>query len=796
MKARLVRNKAKGQSIPLIALMIVVLVALVGLAVDVGNTYAEQRNTQRASNAAALAGMNKLIGGGDDKTVSNEIKSSLKSNNIIIATGPQPQPGERILKAFYLDASGDPLAGCQLVGSGCSATALQGARYIKVTVTGKVDTYFARVVGRNDLPVGANAWAARGACADGIYPIGVFDQMLGANGFLNPDGTYSDSNYRNKTVKQFEIHDPATNPSGGFDWLRWAADTGDKERGTTAGATAAMMAGPGNISGGFDEAPWPDTNGLNIPKPNGYPILPGQLNGGDWMFPNTGVSNSNDINAALDAHISNKDVLILPIWDVVTGQGSTARYHVSRLGAFILLDYKLGGQGFLKLAYIGDAPECATITVPPKRTTDVSVSGPVSYRPRWKDKPSAAVAVQYEIILDVSGSMSWNYEGYGLKGGKTTLCTGANASCDGSHNFWNPKEERRIYFAKNAIKAFINQMSPNDAMRIVTFSGGPDSPYTNQNALDQLTDAYPTDTSVNKGWSSDKTVLNDAVDDAGSYNNNTYITEGRTPSAVGISRGAQEFSKAPSTNPAGITYKRVTIFMTDGVANIRLNGSLPDYPDGCGTEIPQCNAGTDDMPINAAGTQATVLKQYSQVYVIAMAGVPATGLDTIASQTTAPFFSTSQSGSDLTAIFNSINEDVRDGVCVPLGGTNFVSTMKESQIGSPDLVYPTVGYATLTDENGGTLPGGKGTAPIQMDADGKLSYRFDKLTPGIYQLSAYISYKGPDGVAHKYDQIYNTSTAENYLSQPLVVDAAEALGTVVPVDELHLDMLGGVCNSK
>ena len=59
MKACLVRTKTSGQSLPIIALMIVVLVAMVALAVDVGNTYAEQRSTVRASNAAALTGMGK-----------------------------------------------------------------------------------------------------------------------------------------------------------------------------------------------------------------------------------------------------------------------------------------------------------------------------------------------------------------------------------------------------------------------------------------------------------------------------------------------------------------------------------------------------------------------------------------------------------------------------------------------------------------------------------------------------------------------------------------------------------------
>ncbi|MFL5806734.1 MAG: pilus assembly protein TadG-related protein [Roseiflexaceae bacterium] len=798
MKARFVRNKAKGQSIPIIALMIVVLVAMVGMAVDVGQTYAEQRNTQRSANAAAIAGMNKLIGGGDDTTIAREIKSSLKSNNIIVAEGPEAQSGERLMKAFYLDASGNALAGCPTVGSGCSAAALRGTKYIKVTVTGKVDTYFARVVGRNDLPVGANAWAGRGACL-GIYPIAVPDQLLGPNGFINPDpgagGTYSDNTYRNKTVMTIPMNDPA-NPSGGFGWLRWAADAGDKERGTNGTATEAMMTGPGNITGGFNEADWPKTNGLNLPKPAGYPIDPGQINGGDWVYPNTGVSNASGITAQLDEHIANKDVLILPIWNDVQGGGNNATYHVSRLAAFLLISYKLTGQGYFKVAYLGDAPECSSLTTPPKRDTNIGIGGQVLYRPRYKEVPSSRPPVQYEIILDVSGSMSWNYEGYGKRDGDSVLCTGGTNNCSGTGTPWSPKEERRIYFAKNAIKAFIDQMGTKDVMQIVSFSGDPfKGGFSNSRAINEFTNVYPS-----SGWSGNAAVLKDAVDDAGKTDKNIYLTDGRTPSAVGISRGAQVFSSAPTKSPAtNETYKRVVIFLTDGVANVKLNGSAPDYTvtPGCGSEIPSCNVGTSDMPINAAGSQASILKQYAQIYVIAMAGVPATGLRTIASQTSAPFYSTSQNGGDLQSIFDDIVQDVRQGNCVPLGGTAFEQFMKENEIGTSNrgtLGFPTVGYATLKDENGGTLPDGKGTAPIQIDTEsGKLFYRFDNLTPGIYQMSAFIAYKGKDGISHEYDQIYNESTALADTTQTIIVDAAEALSSVVPIDPLHLDMKGVVC---
>ena len=82
MSARFVHTKARGQSIPLIALLIVVLVGAVGLAVDVGNNYAQQRNTVRATNAAALAGMNAMIQGGSDQNIKQVVQQSLRSNSV------------------------------------------------------------------------------------------------------------------------------------------------------------------------------------------------------------------------------------------------------------------------------------------------------------------------------------------------------------------------------------------------------------------------------------------------------------------------------------------------------------------------------------------------------------------------------------------------------------------------------------------------------------------------------------------------------------------------------------------
>jgi hypothetical protein len=180
----------------------------------------------------------------------------------------------------------------------------------------------------------------------GTYPIAVRDTLLNADGFINPDGYYSDETYQNKTWKRVYLHDSATNPNGGFSWLRWKSSTTNGD----IVALTASLTGTGNLGEGFDEAPWP-LNAI-LPKPDGYPLYPGQLNPGDWVYGNSGVSNSSSIRSALDYHIINKTLMVLPIQDMHNGSGSNISHHIVRPGAFLLRSYNLNGTAYLDLVYI------------------------------------------------------------------------------------------------------------------------------------------------------------------------------------------------------------------------------------------------------------------------------------------------------------------------------------------------------------------------------------------------------------------------------------------------------------
>jgi hypothetical protein len=180
----------------------------------------------------------------------------------------------------------------------------------------------------------------------GTYPIAIRDTLLNATGFVYPDGYYSDETYQNKTWKIITLHDASSNPSGGFDWLRWRAES------TNSITFTASLSGTGTLGAGFDEAPWPPSSFFTPPA--GYPLLPHQLNGGDWVYGYTGVVNTTSIRAALDEHIVNKTLMILPIQDGAAGIGTTSSLHIAHAGAFLLLEYNLSGTPMLALVYISE----------------------------------------------------------------------------------------------------------------------------------------------------------------------------------------------------------------------------------------------------------------------------------------------------------------------------------------------------------------------------------------------------------------------------------------------------------
>lgn len=144
------RNKSteEGQSIVVIALILVALLLFAGIAVDVGFVFARNSQLQAAVDAAALAGVPELIKADDNETEPADIKAGM-----------------------FLNANGVPVTNTQnitiVVNSSRDLTPLGDTEY-SLTVTWPVELYFLKLIRRNEVDLTKSATATINYLAD-IY---------------------------------------------------------------------------------------------------------------------------------------------------------------------------------------------------------------------------------------------------------------------------------------------------------------------------------------------------------------------------------------------------------------------------------------------------------------------------------------------------------------------------------------------------------------------------------------------------------------------------------------------------
>ena len=107
-----------------------------------------------------------------------------------------------------------------------------------------------------------------------------------------------------------------------------------------------------------------------------------------------------------------------------------------------------------------------------------------------------------------------------------------------------------------------------------------------------------------------------------------------------------------------------------------------------------------------------------------------------------------------------------------------------------------IGHAhkTRDEYNGAALPAPKNVVPIQVDpTTNRLSFHVDDMTPGTYQMRAFVAYRGEDDESRIYSQIYNPNTAAIDNAVTFQVSPSSSLGTSIAVAPLYLDLSGSVC---
>jgi hypothetical protein len=117
---------------------------------------------------------------------------------------------------------------------------------------------------------------------------------------------------------------------GDFGWLRWPNDPS----GGSAGDLIDALTRP--TSDQFENPMDPDDTHLSV---------------GDWIWGNTGLSNSEGARAALDQLIG-KGWIRIVVWDEAAGTGANGMYHAVNFAIIELTGYHLPGKNMIQANFI------------------------------------------------------------------------------------------------------------------------------------------------------------------------------------------------------------------------------------------------------------------------------------------------------------------------------------------------------------------------------------------------------------------------------------------------------------
>jgi hypothetical protein len=552
MKLQRVSN---GQALLFIALIVMILIAFAGLTIDAGNAMEKQRRIQHAANSSAVAAMNGVILQNTDGVVMDTINKTMTANNVKnfqrvnVGEGWGTDPDKVYFTAEYLDASGAFLGDVGAQPS--SRPADRGAAHVVVKTSLEAQNTFAKVVGVNTFGVSADGAAGSGPCVQGVYPITYhkiymeknlpawFKPVTMESVGLSPlaeDGSIPSLNTTNNNSPRFRV---MRNPNsvgipGNFSWTRWngAAQQGSQQM------LAASLTGSGNLAAGFSESTPPpyDTAAQRL--------MNGRMEVGDWLASDTGNVSSNDVRAALDAHIAQKTFMILPIHDAVNGQGNSndSGYHIERFVKVRLLRYDLGPNGWFEFALIQDKAFCSQqVPPPPPPENGYPFRIDVTEQLQWYNPAQQGTNYDIAIIQDFSYSMRY--------------CWDSKVDC--------PIGSRRIDRAAGVLRSFVNEF-----LVVRNGAGG-------ENRLSLVT--YSQSASQRVPFINDSTAALAAFkpvigDLAGPRTIPNSELPGNTNTTSGLIGGISYLNGARTVDSHGKPVRLAVLLLTDGLTNVLNDG--------------------------------------------------------------------------------------------------------------------------------------------------------------------------------------------------------------------------------
>lgn len=316
------RTRQRGQILVVVAGGMIGLLAIAALVFEGGTLVLNRRDAQNASDLASLAGAKVVADELTDpdanlrrRDVFNAIRDSLEVNHCEAGVGTRCT-----WTANFVSAGIGP--GSAVSSSGSSIPS--GTIGVRVRVTREPGTILGRIFNMRTWEVSTEGTAVAAKPTSiptsVVLPIAVCGWTDGEEDDDDDDERFdcarasrSDDNHVGFVPGQiYDLADTKDAP-GGFGWLSWDGSS-------SSGVLAARICSPQNPSFTLDD-PYDSPTG-----------------GGETWFPaDPGTSNSSSIRACLQRWIDSQATVLLPIYDVVTGGGTGARYHLTGVAAFIIV---------------------------------------------------------------------------------------------------------------------------------------------------------------------------------------------------------------------------------------------------------------------------------------------------------------------------------------------------------------------------------------------------------------------------------------------------------------------------
>ncbi len=298
----------RGQSIVLIALMLIGLLAIAALVLDGGNAYAQRRRMQNAADAGALAGAQELDSSArakkqgypsaTDCTIHDAINEYTYTRN-----------GAKTFAANWVNTGGSIGAAFTCDGG----TPPSNAIGVQVIANTDFNTFFAVLLGN---PIGAVS-AVSASAFGGVQSPGDSLQPLARKCDQPNDSNHMCGLTYGQSYDIWQGGEP-----GNFGWLSWA--------GCNSATCLEDNLAPGNVVNDYVD-PVGNCTTLQI---------------GCWVQGAPGVKNAKAVRDNLDSWVTLGAAgtpMIIVIYDTSSGSGSGANYHIVGFASFILQSYDLPG---------------------------------------------------------------------------------------------------------------------------------------------------------------------------------------------------------------------------------------------------------------------------------------------------------------------------------------------------------------------------------------------------------------------------------------------------------------------